>query len=170
MYRRWKSQIVCIWITKERSLIRLESYEKETKLWECHSYERKCHEGDMKRHNGSVTEFIWKAMEMSQNPHGKLRKVSNYEMYAKGRLRRHTSPVDIQTRIDPLFPWHCLSSKVTNGAVLQMRLLKPGPRVTAGVAGLTGADPKNFSKGGGGWGEKFWKKNVCWYTYQRVYT
>ena len=25
-----------------------------------------------------------------------------------------------------------------------------------------------FSKGG--WGGKFWKKNVCWYTYQRVHT
>ena len=27
---------------------------------------------------------------------------------------------------------------------------------------------RNFSKGG--WGGKFWKKNVCWYTYQRVFT
>ena len=27
---------------------------------------------------------------------------------------------------------------------------------------------RNFSKGG--WGGKFWKKNVCWNTYQRVYT
>ena len=34
---------------------------------------------------------------------------------------------------------------------------------------VPGADPE-ISKGGGGWGEKFWKKNVCWYTYQRVYT
>ena len=45
----------------------------------------------MERHNGSVTEFIWKAMEMSQNPNEKLRKVSNYEMYAKGRLRIYES-------------------------------------------------------------------------------
>lgn len=109
--------------------VRRQNYGKIT-----NSYERKCHEGHMERHNGSVTEFIWKAMEMSQNPNRKLRKVSNYEMYAKGRLRRYMSPVDIQTRKDPLFPWPCLSSKVTNGAVLQMRLQKPRPLVTAGVA------------------------------------
>ena len=32
----------------------------------------------------------------------------------------------------------------------------------------TGADPEIFQRGG--WGGNFWKKNVCWYTYQRVYT
>ena len=29
---------------------------------------------------------------------------------------------------------------------------------------------KKFFKGGEGWGGKFWKKYVCWYRYQRVYT
>ena len=29
---------------------------------------------------------------------------------------------------------------------------------------------QKFLKGWGGWGGKFWKKNVCWYTYQRAYT
>ena len=131
---------MCIWITKERSLIRLDSYEKVTESEDkTMGMSQTPMKGNvmkaiLERHNGSVTEFIWKAMEMSQNPSGKLRKVSNYEMYAKGRLRRYMSPVDIQTRKDPLFPWPCLSSKVTNGAVLQMRLQKPRPLVTASVA------------------------------------
>ena len=29
---------------------------------------------------------------------------------------------------------------------------------------------EKFFKVGGGWGGKFWKKNVCWYTYKRMYT
>ena len=32
----------------------------------------------------------------------------------------------------------------------------------------TGTDPEIFQRGG--WGGKFWKKNVCLYMYQCVYT
>ena len=35
--------------------------------------------------------------------------------------------------------------------------------------GNSGADPENFQRGGGVWGGNFWKKNICWYTYECVY-